>query len=300
MDQFKEFQGKDLDECIKEACAFFDLPRERLEVEIVQDARTGIFGIVGARKAKIRVRRLNLENVQTLLDGAKNAHAEEKAVERTARHGSRPERKRPEPESRPSSGSGRFQKGREQEVKQQGASHDDKLEESADFESYPATPFEELDKNKLEEQSREVISRLLTPIAGRNVDAEVDLRHGTVRAKVEWEGDAGLLIGREGQTLAALQYLAGRILSRSFQASVRVQLEIGDYKSRQDNKLREIALALAEKAKSTGRSWSTRPLTSYHRRVIHMVLQDDSGVMTRSSGDGPLKRVVIAPRREQS
>ena len=300
MDQFKEFQGKDLDECIKEACAFFDLPREKLEVEIVQDARTGIFGIVGARKAKIRVRRLNLQNMQTLLDGAKNAPVEENAGERTAKHAPRPERKRPEPEPGHSSRPARFQKGREQEPKQQDGSHEDKLEEATDFDSYPATPFEDLDKARLEEQAREVISRLLTPIAGREVNADVDLRHGTVRAKVEWEGDAGLLIGREGQTLAALQYLAGRILSRSFQASVRVQLEIGDYKSRQDNKLKEIALALAEKAKSTGRSWSTRPLTSYHRRVIHMVLQDDPGVMTRSSGDGPLKRVVIAPRREQS
>lgn len=300
MDQFKEFQGKDLDECIKEACAFFDLPREKLEVEIVQDARTGIFGIVGARKAKIRVRRLNLQNMQTLLDGAKNVPAEEKAGEKTARPVPRQDRKRPEPEPGHSSGQGKFRNGREQDAKRQGGSHEEKLEESADFEAYPATPFEELDKDRLEEQAREVISRLLTPIAGRKVEADVDLRHGTVRAKVDWEGDAGLLIGREGQTLVALQYLAGRILSRSFQASVRVQLEIGDYKSRQDNKLREIALALAEKAKSTGRSWSTRPLTSYHRRVIHMVLQDDAGVVTRSSGDGPLKRVVIAPRREQS
>ena len=57
MDDFKEFQGKSLDEAIRGACVFYDLPREKLEIELVQDAKSGIFGLVGARKAIIRARR---------------------------------------------------------------------------------------------------------------------------------------------------------------------------------------------------------------------------------------------------
>lgn len=68
MDGFKEFNGKDLDNAIEEACTYFDAPREKLEIEIIQDSKSGIFGIVGARKAKIRARRAPLrETVQSLL-----------------------------------------------------------------------------------------------------------------------------------------------------------------------------------------------------------------------------------------
>lgn len=68
MDGFKEFQGKDLDNAIEEACGYFDAPREKLEIEIIQDAKSGIFGIVGARKAKVRARRARLrEAVESVL-----------------------------------------------------------------------------------------------------------------------------------------------------------------------------------------------------------------------------------------
>ena len=68
MDGFKEFQGKNLDAAIQEACSYYNAAREKLEIEIVQDAKSGIFGIVGARKAKIRARRAALrEAVESVL-----------------------------------------------------------------------------------------------------------------------------------------------------------------------------------------------------------------------------------------
>ena len=82
-------------------------------------------------------------------------------------------------------------------------------------------------------------------------------------------------------------------------AAVRVQLDAWRYRQRQDEKLREMALALAEKVRQTGRSYSTRPLSSYHRRIVHLCLQDAEEVQTRSSGDGPMKRVVIMRRRPE-
>ncbi|MDE7065523.1 MAG: Jag N-terminal domain-containing protein, partial [Desulfovibrionaceae bacterium] len=62
MEGFKEFQGKNLDDAISEACSYFDAPRERLEIDIIQDSKSGIFGIVGARKAKIKARRVQLRD----------------------------------------------------------------------------------------------------------------------------------------------------------------------------------------------------------------------------------------------
>ena len=76
MEGFKEFQGKDLDSAIEEACGYFDAAREKLEIEIVQDSKSGIFGIVGARKAKVRARRVQLrETVESIL-GRKGAQAD--------------------------------------------------------------------------------------------------------------------------------------------------------------------------------------------------------------------------------
>ena len=77
MDNFKEFQGKDLDDCIRQALTFFNAPREKLEIELIQDAKSGIFGIVGARKAKIRAKRAKVtENMQTLLDDTRPSESE--------------------------------------------------------------------------------------------------------------------------------------------------------------------------------------------------------------------------------
>jgi spoIIIJ-associated protein len=89
------------------------------------------------------------------------------------------------------------------------------------------------------------------------------------------------------------------MVSKKLQTSVRVQIDTGDYRERQDEKLRQLAWHLADKAMHTGRVQSTKPLSSYHRRVVHMALQEDKHVNTRSKGDGPMKRVLILPRRSR-
>lgn len=309
MDQFKDFQGKDLDECIKQACDYFDLPREKLEIEIVQDAKSGIFGIVGARKAKIRARRAQLRQaVENLLGPEQGRHKPAPHSARQEKPREKPRQKKPaETVASSQPAEKKTPVNQDQQPEKHKSHHHENVATPESVQTafgdtgdeMEETPFQELDKERLETLVMETISTLVSPIAGREVTVIVDLGHGRARAKVEWEGDAGLLIGREGQTLAALQYLASRIISRAMNAGVRVQLEIGDYKSRQDEKIREIARGLAEKVRQTGRSWSTRPLSSYHRRLVHMTLQDEAGIVTHSSGEGPLKRVVIAPRREQ-
>lgn len=412
MDGFKEFQGKNLDAAIQEACSYYNTAREKLEIEIVQDAKSGIFGIVGARKAKIRARRAALrEAVESVLgrkrcdvrlerpslgrEGAPQRPAEqpapaareeavpaplaapapegpareaaaEEAAARPAEkaeapaQGERPEncakadkgdrtgqpekaerQERPAPENaRRGRGRGREQartaEARDEEsiaesspaeagsrrgegrrarprpsVRGEGESRrrqrpqapapveaaEDGLDEVE--ESLPLTPVEELDPQRLEALAKETVRQLVRPIVGEEVTLEVTVADGRVRVAVDCAEDSGLLIGREGQTLASLQYLASRVVSRGMDAAVRVQLDAGRYRQRQDEKLREMALALAEKVRQTGRSYSTRPLSSYHRRIVHLCLQDAADVQTRSSGDGPMKRVVIMRRRPE-
>lgn len=306
MENFKEFQAKDLDECIKSACAFFDAPRENLEIEIIQDAKSGIFGIVLARKAKIRARRASFrESVRDILG---EQGTQSKSFRPQKGQPAQPPRESPRQDKAESSASIRPERkeksypGRKKSFSQPARQERevDMLEEcefDAEAEGLPILPLENLNRAELEARTREIVEKLLRPLADREIRTELSIEHGSIHARVQWEGDAGLLIGREGQTLAAIQYLASRMLSHAFNAGLRVQLDIGDYRRKQDDKLRSLALALAEKARQTGRAWSTRPLSSYHRRVIHMSLQDVQDVQTRSSGEGPLKRVVISPRR---
>ena len=157
-------------------------------------------------------------------------------------------------------------------------------------------PFNELDQQKLSALTEEAARQLITPILG-DVPLHVSIADNHVEVHVSCGEQSSLLIGREGQTLSSLQYLASRIVSTGMEAAVRVQINAGDYRERQDERLRELAYVLAERVRATGRSCSTRPMSSYHRRIIHLALQDSPDVQTRSSGEGPLKRIIVQKRK---
>ena len=499
MEGFKEFQGKDLDGAIEEACGYFNTAREKLEIEIVQDAKSGIFGIVGARKAKVRARRVQLrEAVDSILgrkggDNAATAQGaaqssgqgsgqpanqaggdEAPATAETRKNGGRPapvapsapaasgveapvasaqkpaeapaakgrdegrdrtrqESRSPErgqdqrgqdqrsQESRPPRGqqddrrnrgrdrnrppmldsyeseealdaacngnvldkqadkpvdrrndrndrndrngkqdrngskptnrngrndrrdrtgrngegdeavaagsatesAARESRGRRTDSRSESRGNGrgdtrptprdgarperapktdaalDGLEDDFDAagEGLPVTPLEQLDAAQLEVLVGDTVRKLIRPITGEEVAIAIKIGGGRVYVGIECDEDSGLLIGREGQTLAALQYMISRIVSRGMNAAVRVQLDAGEYRRRQDEKLREMALALADKVRQSGRSYSTRPLSSYHRRIVHVCLQEAADVQTRSTGDGPMKRVVIMRKK---
>lgn len=335
MEGFKEFEGKSLDMAIREACEYYNAVREKLEIEIIQDAKSGIFGLVGARKAKIRARRAALREAVASALGKTGRRAE--AAEPAAEGGeaSRPargERNRPPRRAEGDAAENRRQRApRKTGARPAAAEAETRPAESV----LPAAPQEkpapaavssvpvarvpadlsdsaddgddmgmqqtaaDIDPERLAALAGEAVGRLVRPIAGEDIVLKAEVLDGRVRVSVEGAEDSGLLIGREGQTLAALQYLASRIVSRAVNAAVRVQLDAGRYRQRQDEKLREVALALAERVRQTGRSFSTRPLSSYHRRIVHLTLQDAPDVQTRSTGDGPLKRVVICRRRPE-
>jgi spoIIIJ-associated protein len=163
-------------------------------------------------------------------------------------------------------------------------------------EGLPKVDMTTLDPQLLEQAVRETLLKLLEPMIPEP-KLNLEIIPDRVNVFIEDEENSGLIIGREGQTLASLQYLLNRIVARRMQCSVRVQIDTGEYRERQDEKLRQMALHLAEKADATGRTQSTKPLSSYHRRVVHVTLQENETVFTRSKGEGPMKRVLIVPKR---
>ena len=256
MSEVREFTGKDVDEAINKACDFFNAKRDRLEIEIQRGGSTGIFGLVGVKKAVVRARVRDRIPMDDPLKTRSGPGKDAMAAATQQRHPAPKSPKNLRPDS---------------------------------------VEVDEETKKLVET----VVRKLLTPIIGEP-NLRLETEPGRVKIRVDDEENSGLVIGREGQTIAALQYLANRIVARKIDTQIRVHLDAGDYRQRQDENLRKTALFLADKARAQGRTQSTRPLSSYHRRVVHLALQNYEDVQTKSKGDGPLKRVLIFPRPDRA
>ena len=111
---------------------------------------------------------------------------------------------------------------------------------------------------------------------------------------INMEGDnMGILIGKRGQTLDSLQYLANRVANKMQDGYVRVKLDTEDYRRRRKETLENLAKNIASKVKRTRRTVSLEPMNPYERRIIHSALQADPSVSTHSEGEEPYRRVVV-------
>ncbi len=108
--------------------------------------------------------------------------------------------------------------------------------------------------------------------------------------------DSGLLIGRRGQTLQALQFLVNLIVRKQFEG-VRVVLDVENYRQRRESQLRDMAEKVAERVAQTNRSITLEPMPPADRRIIHTSLTDNPGVSTESTGEGEGRKVTIMPTR---
>jgi len=113
-------------------------------------------------------------------------------------------------------------------------------------------------------------------------------------------GNAGILIGRKGQTLDAMQFLTDKIINRKSDARVRVRVDIEGYMETRKANLKHLAYKMADKAKKTGRPATINQMSAQDRRIVHMALKDDNKVRTQSMGDGYYRRLVIFPKKKNS
>lgn len=107
--------------------------------------------------------------------------------------------------------------------------------------------------------------------------------------------DLGILIGRRGQTLDSLQYITSLAVNRQGGDWIRINLDIGDYRSKREETLRSLAQRAAMKVESSGRRVALDPMNAAERRVVHQELQEFKGIITQSEGQDPYRRVVILP-----
>jgi spoIIIJ-associated protein len=106
--------------------------------------------------------------------------------------------------------------------------------------------------------------------------------------------DSGLIIGRRGEVLQALQFITSQVVSRAYDTHIRVLLDTENYRERHKEYLEDLAAKTAEKVIKTRRDFMLDPMSSYERRIIHTFLQDNEKVMTYSVGEEPFRKVVIS------
>lgn len=140
----------------------------------------------------------------------------------------------------------------------------------------------------------------LTRLMGVSVSVAVETdEEGNVR--VNMKGDTlGILIGRRGETLDALQYLASLRVNKGAEGYTRVTLDTENYRKKREEALTRLANRMANRAVKTGRRVSLEPMNPYERRILHSALQQNEAVETHSEGDEPNRHVVITLKKQEA
>ncbi len=143
--------------------------------------------------------------------------------------------------------------------------------------------------------ARELIKGLLERM-GVRAEVEGSLKEGNLYLEIAGDQE-GILIGKHGRTLEALQMVVNRMVNKRLRKAIRVVLDVDDYRKRRAESMTQMALRLGDEAKKTGRSQVAGPLNAYDRRIIHLTLKEDPFLETESIGEGELKRIKIIPVR---
>ncbi|MBW2144015.1 MAG: Jag N-terminal domain-containing protein [Deltaproteobacteria bacterium] len=246
MMQTYEFQGKTAEDAIEKACRTLSLTKDGMEIEILEPGSAGIFGLVGGRKAKIKVCIPERENKP---------------------------REEPEQETKQEPVQ-RSEQGAEQEIDQ---------------------PIEAAEEKNGLAVAKEALENILTLIPMESTTVTAEQTNGIISLDIE--GDkSGLLIGRKGRTLDALQFIVNKIVNKTLEKRTQVVVDSESYRKRRKEFLTQMALQMGAKAKKMKKPVATNLLYPHDRRIVHLALRDDGELSTKSRGDGLFKKVIIIPR----
>ena len=293
----RQFSGKTADEATDLALETLGVNREDVEITIVDPGRSGILGFGGA-PAIIEV---------TLIGEAAAAFEarQREEEERERQPDELPEQARPDPPRRRRGGrAGRRQPApvdRFQPVHTAPAPDEAPAGESEDDRppAHLPQPAEDAQPAERDDEAEQLVTELLDYfLSSLGVIATTYVRDemvdGAIAFDIEGE-DAGLLIGRRGETLQALQFLVHMIVNRQLGRKAYVVIDVEGYMERRSEMLRTLARRTAGRVASSGNPASLDPMSPAERRIVHMALADHPQVRTESEGEGGRRRVVIFP-----
>ncbi len=257
-----EFEDKTVDKAIEAACRYFECDKDQLEVEIITRGSTGLFGL-GGKKAKIKA-----WPKEYAVETAEDKEGQKTDIEKTAQTN--------------------------QTVFEPEGGSSPKAEERA-------VGAHEVDRERLEKFVALACQITNGILEKSGLGGRAHVVEQTSKPFVNITGDdLSLIIGKEGQTLDALEYLVNLCLRRQdARINYRVMLEAAGYRERRKKNLIALAERLAAKVKRTGRPVSLQPMPARERRIVHVALKEFKGVKTHSSGQGANRKVVITPTRRK-
>ncbi|MCB0307730.1 MAG: KH domain-containing protein [Bdellovibrionales bacterium] len=158
-----------------------------------------------------------------------------------------------------------------------------------------APEIDDRDYEKLSQEGLEILKHVLKFISPEN---EIFVDHTEEEIILEIEADgSGLLIGKRGQMLEALQHIVAKMLGLDRSSSKRLIVDSEGYRHRRQVSLEALAKKMASKAKRNRRTVTLEPMTAMDRRVIHLALSDDRYITTKSVGEGSERKILISPKR---
>jgi spoIIIJ-associated protein len=259
-----EASGRTTEEALDRALNQLGLERSQVEVQVLSEGRAGILGIRGGQ-ARVRVRPL---------PGVVPARTFDEDEEDDE-----------QPDSRPFSGPA--------------SAPEDEYYEDEDADQAPAA---ELEPSEALDEAVDILQHLLdlmglvTDVQARAPQTSGD-GTGLVEAVLDVTGeDLGLLIGRRGDTLSALQYILNLMVRRRTHSHITFGIDVEGYRRRREATLNGLARRMADRVRQTGQSLTLEPMPPAERRIVHMALADDPDVLTVSIGEGDARKVAITPR----
>jgi spoIIIJ-associated protein len=274
-----EVEAASVEEATRAALEQLGAREDEVSVEILATPRAGVLGL-GARPARVRVTRRTA-------DAASVAQTPASSPSSSAQQAPQARNENPA-DGRP--------RGREN---QRRGRNDGRARSQS-----PNAPAGDDDSGaagrksaNLEEQRREamVILKQILEQMGEPTDVrQIEIDAETVEIEIKGDG-SGILIGRHGQTLDALEYIVNRILARRIKDAAPISLETESYRARRRQQLHRMALSMGEKAKREHKPVRLEPMPPRERRVVHLALKDDPMITTRSAGDGIMRSIEIVP-----
>ena len=314
----QEFTAKTTQEAIDEGLATLGVTIADVRVDVIQEGAKGLFGLFGSRPARVRITVMEDENEddQGLSDllGSFSLSGEQ-TRKKSAPKAQKPAAPKAEKPAAPKA----------EKAEKPVAPKSEKVEETAEKPAKPKKP--RAPKQPRETKEQEAAPREYAPMAPAQAftPTEPPVMHDeatpagraqrflldvTERMNVKVDvyvddskedslyihmiGDTlGILIGRRGETLDALQYLTSLQVNKGREGYIRVTLDTENYRAKREDSLRRLAQRMANRAQKTGRKVVLEPMNPYERRVLHTALQNHPAVTTHSEGEEPNRRVVI-------
>ncbi len=278
-----EIRAKTVEDAITEASLKLGVTSDKLVYDVIDEGSAGFLGI-GKKDAVIIAHRKDdeeKEKREKKAEAQKKNDSEVKEKKEKTKEKTK-EKEKKERKDKPA----KKQKNRKKEERK-----------PVQEEEYIPQPKKQKEVVPMTEENVRICEEyLLSILKEMGLDAQVSSKEEEDHTLyMEVSGDnMGLIIGKRGQTLDALQYLLNRAASHNQDGSVRIKLDTEDYRERRKKTLENLARNIAAKAKKTRRNVVLEPMNPYERMIIHSALQKDPAVTTYSKGKEPYRTVVVA------